>query len=514
MCHDDDMSDVRPSTSRYPRGWRLWVPAVTFIVLGGGALAIVPGMLLAHWIPDADVEEQGKLLASAGQLVLLGLGGVIAVIGVALSLARHGQTLVDAEEQRSRDTQRHQEFSDQLHLERQRDDARERELETQRQLDLERELRARFVSAVDLLSAAAPVKRTAGLYALAALGDDWKAFGRPAELQVCIDVMCGYLRSGVEEHAQTPDEESVRRTGFELIRDHLKDRDFAEGPAWAGCQFPLARAPIWFTVSLEAIHVTDGTVIDLSDCLLTGGATLSVGSVVIDDRSSSLILSGSRLRTASSIHFDDANISYGGTLSLFGIRLEDECAISGARSHIFEDGELILENARLYGKSSIDLADAQFLSRGILSGWTMELSDEACVSVDRAHLNEGGRLWLGELELRGSTRLTAEGIVVQDGTVQIPSGSVSGDAKVSFKWAHLTCSGALNLSDTHVFDAASILLSRAIIDEGALTVPRGYDVGFPDVRLPDGATVAEDDVRVPDGAEMEPRPEVPEGQCV
>ncbi|MEB3024199.1 pentapeptide repeat-containing protein, partial [[Mycobacterium] crassicus] len=57
-----------------------------------------------------------------------------------------------------------------------------------------RQLRARFSQAAEHLAHPSPAVRMAGVYAMAALADDWASRGFTSEVQVCIDVLCGYLR--------------------------------------------------------------------------------------------------------------------------------------------------------------------------------------------------------------------------------------------------------------------------------------------------------------------------------
>ena len=59
---------------------------------------------------------------------------------------------------------------------------------------LRRERRDRFTNAATQLAHTSAAVRIAGVYAMAALADDWHAANDPAEVQTCVDVLCGYLR--------------------------------------------------------------------------------------------------------------------------------------------------------------------------------------------------------------------------------------------------------------------------------------------------------------------------------
>lgn len=69
----------------------------------------------------------------------------------------------------------------------------------------------RFGAAAEQLAHESPAVRLAGVYALAGLADDW-----PAQRQVCVDVLCGYLRVA-EEMPQG--ETEVRQAILRVIRD-------------------------------------------------------------------------------------------------------------------------------------------------------------------------------------------------------------------------------------------------------------------------------------------------------
>lgn len=70
-------------------------PGLTlFVAIGATAVATVPGWLLGNWFPEVTDFERNELVGVAAQIVLFVLGGVIAIIGGAVSISRHGQELV------------------------------------------------------------------------------------------------------------------------------------------------------------------------------------------------------------------------------------------------------------------------------------------------------------------------------------------------------------------------------------------------------------------------------------
>jgi hypothetical protein len=102
----------------------------------------------------------------------------------------------------------------------------------------------RFGAAAEQLGADQAAVRMAGAYAMARLADEW-----PQERQMCIDVLCGYLRM---PHAPDPPpddaaltawqrERKIRGTVLHLIGAHLRD----DAPqSWQGCDLDFAGAVI------------------------------------------------------------------------------------------------------------------------------------------------------------------------------------------------------------------------------------------------------------------------------
>lgn len=225
-----------------------------FLAVGACALIWLPGMLLDHWLVNQSVDASmiRLSLGSAAQVVLFSLGGVIALVGVSLSLSRHRLEL---------------EESQHGHL---KEDRRVAELAQQRKVDAERELRARFSQAVTLLSD--PDKATtrqAGVYALGALADDWSNHGRLDERQVCIDVLCGYLRSHWDTQSpEAGDERRIRAAAFNLIAAH--HRPDAARPSWDGADFNIRDAIVDFNVDFQSV-IIKGSYIDLSNGTFSGG---------------------------------------------------------------------------------------------------------------------------------------------------------------------------------------------------------------------------------------------------
>jgi hypothetical protein len=95
----------------------------------------------------------------------------------------------------------------------------------------------RFVKSSEQLGHDSPRVRVAGAYAMAELADDW-----PSGRQMCVDVLCAYIRLPYEEADQG--ERQVRWTLFRIIRNHLRP-DLKWGRVkWTDCRFSFEGAVI------------------------------------------------------------------------------------------------------------------------------------------------------------------------------------------------------------------------------------------------------------------------------
>jgi uncharacterized protein YjbI with pentapeptide repeats len=132
-------------------------------------------------------------------------------------------------------------------------------------------LRERYTAATEQLGSSSFAVRLAGLYALAALADDWREIDKSSEQQACIDVICAYLRTPTipmkedvdEEHqpilvediqAGSKAEHEVRRTAVRIIAERTRlraamtpapdsDEEFVDGP-WSDRRFDLTGAEL------------------------------------------------------------------------------------------------------------------------------------------------------------------------------------------------------------------------------------------------------------------------------
>lgn len=229
----------------------------------------------------------GVDLVKLGLTVAGGLGGVIALV-----VAYRRQRVTEQENARA---------EEEAHRARIRDERESTKFVTER-----------FAAACTLLGHDAPAVRLAGVYAVAALADDWVD-----QRQACIDVLCSYLRMPYEpDHRATgfrQGEREVRLSITRVIRDHLRS---SATTAWNEHAFDLSGAvfdcgdlgQIILTGRMDLSHArfVDGTV-NLQDVALRGGHLDLTGAVVAGGW---LDLRGAR--------FFDVSLRAGVTLDLRG----------------------------------------------------------------------------------------------------------------------------------------------------------------------------------------------------
>ena len=118
-----------------------------------------------------------------------------------------------------------------------------------------REMRDRFTTASKLVADTSMTMQQAGTYALGSLANDWLARGTDQEAQVCVDVLCTYLRTHHHEAARQagkpygnnyqytnpPVDQSVRDTIIQLIGRHLEGPDRSPG-LWSHLDFNFSDA--------------------------------------------------------------------------------------------------------------------------------------------------------------------------------------------------------------------------------------------------------------------------------
>lgn len=461
---------------RVSYGRRIAVCVAAYVVAAIPIVLYVPAGLLNNWVPGLAPVEQGKLLGAAGNLVLLALGGVIAVVSVGLSLSRHRQELDAAE----RDRQRLSDDQD-------REEARLLEVLDQRRIETERSLRERFVTTVQLLSDSAPVNRQAALYALGALADDWDAFGKPDEVQVCVEVLTGYLRAPRTKemltpldtadaydtnpddyyYAQrtTPLEVAVKQAGYTVIRNHLRQ---GASPNWQRRQLNLSRAHIDFPVELLQPHIRGGGALDLRDIWI--GLNGSVD------------LAAARISETGRLQLTDAVIAGRGSIDL-------QAALVSGR------GSLDLRRASISG-GQVKLMKAKVTDQGnvILRGISIR-RDGGNVDLTGASIDDGGNVDLTDASIHDEGRALLRQVVISDdGNVDVGGATVGGGGNIDFSGVIVRDRGRIDFTHTAIGATGGVDLSGAVFSDGATVdldapkITRGGYLIRPDRRPSTNAT--------------------------
>ncbi|MFI5905812.1 pentapeptide repeat-containing protein [Streptomyces cyaneofuscatus] len=257
------------------------------------------------------------------------------------------------------------------------------------------QLTERYTKAAEQLGHDQAAVRLAGVYAMARLADDW-----PEQRQVCVDVLCAYLRMPYETDINEPGfrhgEREVRLTIIRIIRNHLQDP--SEPTTWCGRDLDFTGATFdggdFSGSTFAGGHVSfsgstfSGGEVFFSGCTFSGGqvtfkgstfsggmiyfaaSTFSGGSVFLIDSTfsggevffSGCTFSGGqvtfRLSTLSGGKIDFGTALFSGGRILFGGTLFSGGKVSFARAKFsgsdvsfvrarFSDGQVTFRNARL-----------------------------------------------------------------------------------------------------------------------------------------------------------------------
>lgn len=202
----------------------------------------------------------------------------------------------------------------------------------------------RFGAACNQIGNESPTVRLAGVYALAALADEWTA-----QRQVCIDVPCAYLRipyePALESEWYLDAESEVRLAITSVISRHLRD---GAPVSWQGHDFDLVRA-VLRSADFSGIQVPSGKFllslarfpagwISFDGMVVSGGEVWFGGASFTGAR---VTFEGAEFR-AGRVQFEGAEFT-GGEVSFRGARFTggevdlSEAVISVAP--VFDDGD-------------------------------------------------------------------------------------------------------------------------------------------------------------------------------
>lgn len=211
------------------------------------------------------------------------------------------------------------------------------------------QLAERYAQAAEQLGHDQAAVRLAGVYAMARLADDW-----PEQRQVCIDVLCAYLRMPYEadptEDGFMKGEREVRFTIIRTIRDHLQDPESVT--SWCGFDLDFTGAT-FDGGDFKGVAFTSGLVSFSGAAFIDGavdflGATFSGATVVFADATFSggevffvkVRFSGGWV-AFSAAQFSDGRVSFSGSTFSGG-----EVAFPGAK---FSGGEVAFLDAKFSG---------------------------------------------------------------------------------------------------------------------------------------------------------------------
>ncbi|MER6443744.1 pentapeptide repeat-containing protein [Streptomyces venezuelae] len=355
------------------------------------------------------------------------------------------------------------------------------------------QLAERYSTAAGQLGHETPAVRLAGVYAMARLADDWVE-----QRQVCVDVLCAYLRMPYEwnpdAHEYKKGEREVRQTIIQVIRDHLHEP--LEQPSWSTCALDFTRATF------------DGG--DFTGCLFRGSVSFAdadfVGDLISFDEAGFLdgavTFRGARFG-AGAVTFNDARFQ-GGSVCF------DEARFSGSalsfRGALLGPGDITFHHASLNG-GTLTLDEARFAGGTV--GFDHAQFADATVTLHRARL-EDGALAFRRARFTGGTlsfdhaRFTGGGLAFDDveftgGTLSFYAARFDGGS-VTFDYGQFTDS---TVTFHHGrFDAGAVSLGHARFSGGTVSFVRaqlnGGRVAFDDAQF-SGANVRWGRLRPPGG---------------
>ncbi|MEU6672482.1 pentapeptide repeat-containing protein [Streptomyces sp. NPDC046727] len=272
----------------------------------------------------------------------------------------------------------------------------------------------RYTTAAEQLGHERAAVRLAGVYALARLADDWEE-----QRQICIDVLCAYLRMPYQPDPQQQGykegEREVRRTIISVIGDHLQD-PYAPS-SWCHENFDF-RGAIFDGGELSGSVFLGWA--DFRDVAFRGPITF-IGSTF-----------GHRV-TFDGATFEGDVMFYGATFH--GMAFFHNVVFRGGRVTFqgakFSGGHVVFERAT-FGGSRVDFDGATFTG--------------AVVSFDRSAFSDG------------SVEFTAA--VFSDGEVSFNEATVSGGA-VTFRRAEF--SGGKVSFDRTAFNSGTVSFEEATV---------------------------------------------------
>ncbi|MFF2475061.1 pentapeptide repeat-containing protein [Streptomyces sp. NPDC058066] len=276
------------------------------------------------------------------------------------------------------------------------------------------QLADRYTTAAEQLGHNQAAVRLAGVYALARLADDWTE-----QRQVCIDVLCAYLRMPYEPDPSLPShkegEREVRHTIIQVIRDHLQEPDAAT--AWCLHDFNFTGA---------VFDGGDFTTSHLRGVVSFSGATFSGGTVSFD-----------------SATFSGGDVSFSGATFSGGDVGFDHATFSGSTVHFtdatFSGSDVNFDNAKFSGRDV-------YFSGATFSGGSVTFTGATFSGRD---VHFGGATFSGSIIYFGRTTFSGRDVYF--------SGATFSGSNVRFRAA--------------TFSTGTVSFDHATFSAGILTFP-------------------------------------------
>ena len=281
---------------------------------------------------------------------------------------------------------------------------RQHTLEAQHALDTSKQaaanitdLRSRYATAAEQLGHDRPAVRLAGIYALAALADDWKAVGVPEQQEVCVNLLCAYFRMPYEPKSESAKngEREVRLTLLKTLTEHLHDPE--DEDTWCHLDLDFTGA-VFDGGTFSRAHILPGTTLNFAGAMFVTGF---VDFQFIHMHGGTLDFAGAKF-LGSYVKFS-TSIFDGGSVNLSGAEFVDgQVSFSDGVLHtnflfyksIFEGGEVLFEYVAVAG--AITFQDAAFL------GGTLSFNDSQFLQESRTGFFES-RIEGGFLSFRDAS---------------------------------------------------------------------------------------------------------------
>ncbi|MFF1706196.1 pentapeptide repeat-containing protein [Streptomyces sp. NPDC058252] len=335
------------------------------------------------------------------------------------------------------------------------------------------QLADRYTTAAGQLGHDQAAVRLAGVYALARLADDWEE-----QRQVCIDVLCAYLRMPYEPDptasGHKAGEREVRHTVIRVIRDHLQHSrdplswctyslDFT-GAIFDGGDF--SRSDFRGRVRFDGARFNRGTV-SFYGARYNRGGTVSFNGAAFDGGTvtfKNTTLSGGTVNFDGAA-FDGSTVTFEGTVFADGTVTFKNTALNGGtltfERAVFDGGTLTFESTALNG-GTVNFERAVF-SRGRVV-FKNTAFDVGWVAFERA-VFDGGTLTFENTMFNGGTG-TFERAVFSGGAVTFKS-AMFRSGRLAFERATFE-DGTLTFENT-TFDGGTVTFKDATLSGGSIT---------------------------------------------